>query len=95
MKRTWVLLQLLKWQTYDSPNFVKVSKIVQWLTDFPRFASASGYEITGPVTYFLGQQMYFEAKTAQSGDKRMYVNKCYMTGSQGSNQLYTVIDNQG
>ncbi|CAK6962868.1 zona pellucida sperm-binding protein 3 [Scomber scombrus] len=56
---------------------------------------ASGNEITGAVMYTLGQPMYFEAKTSRSGDQRMYINKCYMTASQSSNQLYTVIDNQG
>lgn len=45
--------------------------------------------------------MYFEAKqpdvTAKAGDKRIYINKCFMTASQdyNSNPKYTVIDNQG
>ncbi|XP_074485182.1 zona pellucida sperm-binding protein 3 [Sebastes fasciatus] len=62
---------------------------------------ASGYDITGPKTYTLGQPMYFEAKranrTASSGDKRIYINKCFMTASQNpsSDPKYTVIDNQG
>lgn len=71
------------------------------MTDVPHFATASGYDITGPKTYTLGQPMYFEAKranrTASSGDKRIYINKCFMTASQNpsSDPKYTVIDNQG
>lgn len=44
--------------------------------------------------------MYFEAKAppnTESSDKRMYVNKCFMTASRDPNSepKYTVIDNQG
>nr|XP_046261065.1 uncharacterized protein zp3c isoform X2 [Scatophagus argus] len=62
---------------------------------------ALGNEITGTKTYILGQPMYFEAKppdsTATSGDKRIYINKCFMTPYQdpNSNPKYIVIDNRG
>ncbi|XP_068178602.1 zona pellucida sperm-binding protein 3 isoform X2 [Antennarius striatus] len=61
---------------------------------------ASGNEITGEKSYTLGQAMYFEAKRPDgttSGDKRIFINKCFMTASLNprSNPKYTVIDNQG
>lgn len=43
--------------------------------------------------------MYFEVKRADniSTDKRLYINKCFMTALQDpySEPKYTVIDNQG
>lgn len=45
--------------------------------------------------------MYFEAKratgTAKSADQRIYVNRCFMTGTEDPNSKnkYTVIDNRG
>ncbi|XP_030582276.1 zona pellucida sperm-binding protein 3 [Archocentrus centrarchus] len=62
---------------------------------------ASGNNITGTKTYALGQPMYFEASvlynTASSRNKRLYINKCFMTPSSDpdSNPKYTVVDNQG
>lgn len=62
---------------------------------------ASGNNITGTKTYGLGQSMHFEAsvlyKTESSGNKRLYINKCFMTPSSDpdSNLKYTIVDNQG
>lgn len=69
------------------------------LVTFPIFVPASGNEITGAKTYTLGQPMYFEAKQPgnSASDKRIYINKCFMTASQDpdSSPKYTVIENQG
>ncbi|XP_024914509.1 zona pellucida sperm-binding protein 3 [Cynoglossus semilaevis] len=62
---------------------------------------ASGNVITAPQTYTLGQAMYFMAKkandTGSSENRRMYINKCFMTASQNPNSSpkYVVINNQG
>ncbi|XP_005925069.1 zona pellucida sperm-binding protein 3 [Haplochromis burtoni] len=62
---------------------------------------ASGNNVTGTKIYTLGQSMYFEASvlyhTASSRNKRLYINKCFMTPSSNpdSNPKYTVVDNNG
>ncbi|XP_028313920.1 zona pellucida sperm-binding protein 3 [Gouania willdenowi] len=61
---------------------------------------ASGKNILGTRSYTLGQLMFFQASgpdVSHSGDKRLYINKCYMTASQNPNSSprYTIIDNQG
>ncbi|XP_041838382.1 zona pellucida sperm-binding protein 3 [Melanotaenia boesemani] len=62
---------------------------------------ASGNEISGFISYSLGHPMYFEAsgpdRSTSSGDKRMYINNCFVTASKDpySHPNYTVIANQG
>uniref|UniRef100_A0A3Q1GJN0 Zona pellucida glycoprotein 3c n=1 Tax=Acanthochromis polyacanthus TaxID=80966 RepID=A0A3Q1GJN0_9TELE len=61
----------------------------------------SGKDITGIVSYILGQPMFFQASAAVStpgsGKERLYINKCFVTASQDPNSKikYTVIDNYG
>ncbi|XP_017272410.2 zona pellucida sperm-binding protein 3 isoform X2 [Kryptolebias marmoratus] len=58
----------------------------------------SGKLITSRKIYNLGDPMYFEASGPdKTGEKRIYMNKCYVTASQDpySHPQYTVIDNKG
>lgn len=79
-------------------NICNSVKVVYPLT---HSASVKGDEITNAQTYAMGAPIYFEAKqsekTGDSGDQRIYINKCFMTASPNPNSSpkYAVIDNQG
>lgn len=71
--------------------------LLLWLVILILFA-ALGKLITSRKIYNLGDTLHFEAtRYDNSGEKRIYINKCFATASQDpySHPRYTIIDNKG